>query len=94
MTTDDLKYEYEREQQYAKEFAEKLKQVPLEDILSKVNFKELKVQLDGNWGIGKRYILVTHSKGSSWPCENFDQLRYWIALKLRHQISDLIKELK
>ena len=62
--------------------------IPLDEMLSAINFKSIEVVNRGSGWFGTRYVLNTYSYGSSHPCKTFDELKQWIVNNISFQLRD------
>lgn len=67
---------------------DELLKMPLEEMLTMINFESITVVHRGDGWFGTRYVLKTYSYGSSYPCESFDEMKEWIVNNISFQLRD------
>ena len=58
---------------------EELFKIPLDEMLTMINFESISVVNRGDGWFGTRYVLKTYSYGTSYPCESFDEMNFSMA---------------
>lgn len=67
---------------------DELLKIPLDEMLSMINFKSITVVTHGDGWVGTRYVLKTYNYGSSYQCKSFNEMKEWIVNNISFQLHD------